>query len=367
MKTAVITRHAISNYGSLLQALATQQVLTDLGHECKIIDYIRADENYHNFEKTLLARKPGWNNNPIKRLVYLALRQGPCVSAGKRFELARSQYLSTTKLYTSLQELENDKPQADIYITGSDQVWGPVANGSYDSAYCLSFTSPEDKRISYAASFGHTDMTTELERYFTEQLSRYDKLAVREDSAVEMLRKMGLSACQVIDPTLLLDRDYWGRYLRPIKHKNYILIYQLHSDKRLGAYAKRVAKELGCRLIRVSASFHQISREGKLIYAPDPGSFLSYIRNARCMITDSFHGTAFAINFNTPFVEVLPNTNTGTRNMSILRLTGLEDRVLRDIDDTSLAGADIDFTHANEVIAQKRRESLDILREMLEA
>ena len=83
------------------------------------------------------------------------------------------------------------------------------------------------------------------------------------------------------------------------------------------------------------------------------------------MITDSFHGTAFAINFNTPFVEVLPNNNTGTRNMSILRLTGLSNRILKD-DDINLAMTTIDFSETNRILEKKREESIEILKHMLE-
>jgi len=171
---------------------------------------------------------------------------------------------------------------------------------------------------------------------------------------------------QVIDPTLLLDASFWNNYLSPIKIKNYVLVYQLHNDEKLGRYAKRVADEMNLPLIRISASFHQITREGKFVWCPEVGQFLSYIKNATCMITDSFHGTAFAINFNTPFVEVLPNNNTGTRNMSILRMTGLSDRILREDDDVSLAGQRVDFCYANERLKIEREKSLEILRSIIE-
>ena len=84
------------------------------------------------------------------------------------------------------------------------------------------------------------------------------------------------------------------------------------------------------------------------------------------MITDSFHGTAFAINFNTPFVEVLPNTNTGTRNMSILRMTGLSDRILTEGDDVALAKKPIDFRNANEILSTNRKNSISVLKSMIE-
>ncbi len=364
MKVSVITRHAIANYGSLLQAFATQKMLENLGHECEIVDYIRDDESYRQHEKTLLKQKKEWNNNPIKKALYLLMRQPESVKAGKRFEKERNELLNLSDRYTNPMALNNNPPAADIYMTGSDQVWGPVANGTYDDSYLLSFTA--GKKIAYAASFGHTEMTEELKDYYKKWLTKYNSIAVREDSAVEILKDMGINSFQVLDPTLLLDKEIWKEYLLPIKKKKYILAYQLHNDKKLGEYAKKVAKSKGLPLIRVSASFHQITREGKFKWCPKLGEFLSYVANAECMITDSFHGTAFAINFNTPFVEVLPNNKTGTRNMSILNLTKLTDRVLKDFNDTELANKEIDFSYANSVIEEQRRHSINVLKEMLE-
>ena len=93
MKIAVITRHAITNYGSLLQAFATQVTIEKLGYECEIINYIRKDESYKNHEKTLLKRKTEWNRNPIKKIVYLLLRQPESCLAGKKFECEQNKYL----------------------------------------------------------------------------------------------------------------------------------------------------------------------------------------------------------------------------------------------------------------------------------
>ena len=363
MKVSVITRHAIANYGSLLQAFATQKVLESLGHKCEIVDYIRDDESYRQHEKTLLKRKEEWNSNPIKRALYLLMRQPESIAAGKRFEKDRKELLNLSERYTNPETLKDNPPAADVYMTGSDQVWGPVANGTYDDAYCLSFA--EGKKVAFAASFGHTEMTDELKDYFKKWLAKYNSIAVREDSAVEILKEMGIETSQVLDPTLLLDKDYWKDYLLPIKKKNYVLVYQLHNDKKLGEYAKKVAKEKGLPLIRVSASYHQRIREGKFVWCPKLGEFLSYVNNAECMITDSFHGTAFAINFNTPFVEVLPNNKTGTRNLSILNLTKLTDRVLQDYNDTDLANKEIDFSYANSVIEEQRQHSINVLKEMI--
>ena len=115
MKVLIITRHAIINYGSLLQAMATQQLLKSIGWDCEIIDYIRSDENYHNQEKTLLKGKSLFSNNLLKRVAYLVLRQPESAMAGKRFAKMRKKYLNTTKLYSDIEQLQKNKPVADIY------------------------------------------------------------------------------------------------------------------------------------------------------------------------------------------------------------------------------------------------------------
>lgn len=364
MKVDVITRHAITNYGSLLQSLATQTVIEELGHECEIIDYIRKDESYYEHEKTLLKSKPKWNNNIVLKLAYLALRQPESILAGKKFEKQRESYLHLSRRYDSRESIKADAPIADVYMTGSDQVWGPTEDGTYDENYCLSFVEGT-KKIAYAASFGRTEMTEKVKDYFKKNLSDYSHIAVREDSAVSILKDFNIDAEQVLDPTLLFEKDFWLSYTKEVDCGKYILVYQLHNDKKLGEYAEKVAKEKGMKLIRISASFHQISRQGKFVWCPTIAEFLGYVKNAELMITDSFHGTAFAINFNTPFVEVLPNNKTGTRNMSILALTGLSDRILSD-ENADVANKETDFTFANRILREKRLESREILRKMIE-
>lgn len=366
MRIAVITRHAITNYGSLLQAFATQQVLENMGHTCEIIDYIREDEHYHNLEKTLVSQKDNWSNNPIKKIAYLAIRQPESLLSGRRFENEQRKWLHLTKRYTSIEQLTKDKPRADIYLTGSDQVWGPVANGTLDKSYFLAFTSEHDKRIAYAASFGRTDFSMENEKFYKETLKKYSHISVREDSALKIINSYGMDSVQVIDPTLLLDSKFWRKYTHAIKPSKYILLYQLHNDKRLGAYAKKVAAEMNLPLIRISPSLHQIIREGRLIWCPSIRTFLSYIMNATCMITDSFHGTAFAINFNIPFVEVLPNNGTTTRNISILKMTRLSEQILLNDNDIECAKRVIDFQNVNNILKHKRAESISILKRMIE-
>jgi len=367
MKIWMITRHAVSNYGSLLQTIALQKIINsmDENYECKVIDYIREDEHYKNLEKTLLKSKPQWNRNPFKKAIYLLIRQPESMFAGMHFENMRNKYLRLTKRYISEEELQIDDENVDIYVAGSDQVWGPVATGEYDSCYCLSFTN-RGKKISYAASFGKTKLTDEQKEVFKKYLGQYQHLSVREDSAVELLKEWGIEAKQVLDPTLLMDETMWRTFFVPIKKKNYILVYQLHRNENMDRYIKKVARETEYSIVRISASYHQVIRGGEFVYLPALGEFLSYIKNAKCMITDSFHGTAFAINFNTSFIEILPQNHTDGRNISILKMTGLESRILKDYDDLTLVDRKIDFSVANEILRRERAKSLEILRMMLE-
>lgn len=366
MKIAVITRHSIANYGSLLQAFATQQAIENLGHTCQVIDYIRHDECGIKLELTLVNGKKEWSSNPLKKLAYLAARLPESLYVQNKFEKERKKFLHLTKRYSSLKELTKDKPEADVYVTGSDQVWGPVAGNVHDDAYCLSFASKDAKRISYAASFGRSEMTNEVLAHYKAMLSTYAHVSVREESAVKLLSDLDISSKQVLDPTLLFDSSFWDNYLAPIKQKKYVLVYQLHNNKKLSDYAEKAAKEKGLPLIRISPYLHQCTRSGKFVWCPSVGRFLSYIKNAELVITDSFHGTAFSINFNTPFIEILPNNNTETRNISVLNLFNLSNRLLKDENDLSLVNAPIDFSFANEKLMATREESLQILKDLIE-
>lgn len=366
MDIKVITRHAPSNYGSLLQSIATIKIIERLGHKCKIIDYIRNDERGLKAITSPLKNKKEWSGNLIKRIAYILLRYPEESIAERKFDKMRLKYLKLTERCTNLNELS--KLNADIFMTGSDQVWGPTLNGKYDDAYFLSFVKCS-RRAAYAASFGRTEFTDNTKDEYKQFLSKYDAIAVREDSAVQLLKDMHINCLgQVLDPTLLLTGYEWQNF---IVNKNkikgeYILVYQLHNNPALNNYAIKLSSRLGLPLYRVSPTLHQIRRGGKFLYLPDLGDFLSYIKDCTYFITDSFHGTAFALNFNKQFIEILPNNKTGSRNQSILRLTGLENRIIQNFDDFSLINDEIDYDKVNSIIENERRKSILLLKDLLQ-
>lgn len=200
-------------------------------------------------------------------------------------------------------------------------------------------------------------------------LLSYDKIAVREDSAVSLLNSWGLSNCvgQVLDPTLLLTGDQWRSFggLEQTIIKPYVLVYQLHNDYRLSDYAKKIAQKKNMELVRVNPFLHQVGRGGRFICCPDVREFLRLLNNSSMIVTDSFHGTCFAINLNKQFVEVLPNNATGTRNQSILKLTGLSDRIVSDYTYYNVAANHIDYAPVNRILDREREKSINILKELL--
>lgn len=370
MDIKVITRHAPSNYGSLLQSIATIKVIERMGHHCEIIDYQRLDERGLLGVLSQLECKQGYSN-PLKKMAYILVRYPIEKYAQMRFDHMRRKYLKMTPRCSSHEDLE--RLTADAFLTGSDQVWGPMMNGHYDSAYFLQFVSKGVPKLAYAGSFGKTKFDEEVIRQYKKMLAQYDKIAVRENSAVTLMEDWGLKNCigQVLDPTLLLKAQEWKEQLvkesdsRKYSGQKYILVYQIHNDSHLSEYAKCLAKYKGLELKRVNPMLHQCLRGGTFVCCPDLGEFLALIDNALCIVTDSFHGTCFAINFGKQFIEILPNNATGTRNQSILTLTGLGDRILQNFNDYSLIDDVIDYKRVHEIIDREREQSLQTLKGML--
>lgn len=370
MNVKVITRHGPSNYGSVLQSIATIAVMDKLGVDCEIIDYQRPDERGLAGVLTQLKAKQVFDN-PLKRLAYIAIRYPIEKYAQVRFDRMRKRYLKMTPRCSSHDDLKS--LSADAFMTGSDQVWGPMMNGSYDSAYFLQFVGANACKLAYAASFGKTKFDAATVADYRQMLAGYDKIAVRENSAVSLFHDWGLNNCigQVLDPTLLLSKEEWTKLLineseyKKYADKKYILVYQIHNDPKLSDYAKRIAKHTGLKLLRVNPFFHHVTRGGKFICCPDLSEFLALIDNAACIITDSFHGTCFAINFGKQFIEILPNNATGTRNQSILDLTGLSNRILIDTNDYSLINKSIEYDRVQKVLETERAKSKSLMKGML--
>lgn len=365
MNVKVITRHAPVNYGSLLQSIATVKALENLGAQCEIIDYQRPDEMGLLAVLTDLHKKANWNSCFLKRLAYIVLRYPEGKLGELFFKKMRNKYLKKTQLITNYEDLK--KLEADVFLTGSDQVWGPMQNGKYDQAYFLAFVPHNIKKVAYAASFGKANFEKDVVDKYKKLLSSYAGITVRENRADDLLHEWNISSLgQVLDPTLLLKGDVWSKFIKKEIKGRFVLVYEIHNNHILDDYALRFSKHVGLPLIRVSAILHQINRGGRFIYMPDVSEFLAYVKNCSYLITDSFHGTAFGLNFNKQIIEIMPNNATGSRNLSILQLTKLTDRIVTDYSDFSLADKAIDYSKVNAILDQEREKSILKLKQLLE-
>lgn len=370
MKIDVITRHSVPNYGSLLQTYATQRAIENLGHTSEIIDYTRYEERYENLAKTLIKGKK-WDKNFILRTIYKMIQTPNYAKMYKRFAEYRKDFLNETKVtYGSLEELKENTPEADIYCSGSDQIWGKIGTVEYDEAYFLEFADKNKKCISYASSLGKTEVSKELDSNLERLLKKYTQILVRENTAKDILLKKNLTNVeQVLDPTFLLTQTEWKEVANKSKLKKkekYILIYQLHDNKDFDNYAKEFAKRKGMKLLRISPSLYHIVRSGKLVYLPTQYEFLSYFENAEYVLTDSFHATVFSIIFNKKFIDVLPENKTGTRIESILEILSIDNRILKDYNDFELIEKSIEYELVNKEIEEERIKSIDLLRKAIE-
>lgn len=361
---AFLTRHTVSNYGSLLQTYATQTAIENLGYNAVCINYYRSDEKPKRIVNTLLQCS-SWNKNILTRLIYMITQKPVYAFSGKRFEKYRRIIKLTDREYNCEQDLIDNCPDADVFLTGSDQVWNTITCDKIDPVFFMSFLKDEQKRVAYGASFGGSSVKDEDKALMSTLIKKYDAVTVRENSGLKILQELGINGAQVLDPTFLLTKSEWEEFIPKRKpDEKYVLVYQLHPNKKFVKYAKAFAKSKGLKLLRVSSCFHHVVRSGKFVCCPAVEEFLWYIKNAEYFLTDSFHGTAFAIGLNTQFVDVLPKSYS-ERISSILELIGYENRILKDYNDFDIANEKIDYKKVNEIIENERRKSCEILEAML--
>lgn len=358
MKIKTITCHDVYNYGASLQAFALLHFLQSKGHDVEIIDY---KPYYIDFPyKISLFVPPG---SPIKkftdksviiRFLYSLKRfiwYLPSWKRKKAFDRFTKHYLKRTRKYNSFKDLQDEIPEADMYIVGSDQVWNSVTmlNG-IDPAFYLRFVPDSKKKISYAASFGATSISKEHTSEILDWLRKLDAISVRERAGVDMLKERGIEGKHVCDPVFLLSEKEWRTSLHISDNKEkYVLIYNLTTiDQKLVSDAKRTSKQLGVKLISVSPM--KIPEADENLCNVGPETFVSLIFNASYVFTNSFHATAFSIVSYRQFCTYnYHSASNSSRMYSVLEEMGLLERLnISDIE--KVLDKPIDYSTKAEVI-----------------
>lgn len=356
MKIEVITLFGVWNYGSVLQALATQSFFEELGHEVEFINYRRRP--YHSVGGFIhdVCKDDSGLKSLLKPIVYLPSVLRWQVVFG---EFCKKFLHISKQVFTTPDDLHRNVPKADIYCTGSDQVWNSTLNGGVLPQFFLDFAPAGSRCISFSASFGKD----ELDEWEIEEtrrlLSRYDYITCRESSGVDICHGLGMDRVhQVLDPTLLLHRDYWQRFVgnRPVKQK-YLLVYQLHKEEGMDVYIRELSRRRGLKIVRVCYRYDECRKLGYPMLIPSVVELLTAICHADLVVTDSFHGTAFSTNFQKDFISIVPAHQFGGRINSLLSLTGLQRRAVSRFDDFSPMDNVIDWKQVDEVYDRERRET----------
>lgn len=386
MKIGIITFwESNDNYGQLLQCWALQQQLIKMGHEPFLIRY--------SMRNRIQLKKPIGIRLLKAILVYPLLKKVFVILHKRRerkvrknmeqknrmrdFDAFRRRYITCgTIIYNSLADLQQNPPEADCYITGSDQVWAQLLDNAENEVFFLNFGKTSVRRIAYAPSFSMVDYPNRLLTPLKNNLQRFDYLSVREMDGVKICRNAGRKVTKVVDPTLLLSRQEYLPLLLEQHHKTpYVYVYSLNISSPLEIRweeLSQLAKYQGKDMIVTTASGYIAGRElfehVNYAYATIP-QWLTYIRYADIVVTSSFHGIVFCILLETPFVYVPLKGKYASGNNRIFDLledVGLEKRILTDeVSYPDIFSFPINWETVEYRLCQLREDSIYFLQDAL--
>lgn len=362
MQIGLITIYHVPNYGSVLQTFATQKVLEQMGHVCHVINY-RYPNEWHYAHG---AKRPSRFRELIKKL---GLR--PYHRKEKYLNIFKKRHFNFSRSYSSFFELMNESWNSyDTIVVGSDQVWNPrFLKG--DKTFLLSFVPNGKRRISIASSFAQNELPSEFVPLFRDELSRFDAISVREQNGVDIIHNQ-LHIDKVVfvclDPTLLLGKDEWKRIVPRSSFKKkrpYILVYLLQYAFNPTPYFWEVVRhykeKMNCDVIVLSGYNKRVAENlGDVLDKSDAKvpEFIDLFDNADLVITSSFHGTAFAINFSRPLLSIVPDNISDDRQSSFLNAVGACGSITKIGSDMSILNPNYDTVKVENRLKEMRMKSL---------
>lgn len=358
-KTATITWITYNNFGTLLQAYALQQVIQSLGYENKIID------------DSLILKKANQLSfiDNIKKIILLILnkRHFKYNSYQKKsqrlFNEFRMNYLNID--HDSIDNISN---KYECFIVGSDQIWSPL---NFNPYYYANFTNR--KKISYAPSIGISHYPEELKGRIKELLSSYSAISTREVTGAQILGSLtGKEIDVVADPTLLLSSSEWNKIT---ENKNpfgtkYILCYLLTYNPIYLQYVKHKASIENKKIV-IFSNLKETKKFADIYYPAGPKEFLTAIKYADKIYTDSFHATIFSIIFEKDFLTFKrfkndSHINQNSRLINLFELAEINDRFISEYDFDNLNKLkELDFEHIKNKLSIYKEHSLLYLTKAL--
>lgn len=321
--------HRVLNYGSALQAFATQWVLKTLGYDSEIIDY----------EYKAPVEKFTFKLRVVYALVYIRdlFRGFPKKRKKSRFEKFYSEYFTLTDKRYTADSIVVSPPEFDVYMSGSDQVWNPRFAGN-DVNFMLAFAPKDKLKLSFASSFATDIIDNEHRNLYAPYLSRFDAISVREQTGIAIVKDLtGKESTVCCDPTLLLSQDIISKLSSQsaitVGYK-YVLVYGLYYMFNPYPYlyeiVNYVSDKLKCRVVYLEGRNADLfKRNAKVVSDAGPCEFLWLFEHAEFVVTTSFHGTAFSLLYEKPFFSVVDNSvTTDSRITSLCKLTGAERSII---------------------------------------
>lgn len=357
MKIGIITYHRPLNFGATLQTVGLSKKINDLGGDVEIIDYRNdfQEKSIKNIKyKTAVGTK-----NKLKSILFSKVNNE---KARKFKKFIESNTVLSKEVYDQT-NINNCNNMYDTFISGSDQIWNLNLNGC-DYNYFLKFVSDDNKKLSYASSFGYDEVPEEYKTETIKYLKKYKTLTTREIQGKNIIEKLtGKDAIVTLDPTLLLNKEEWLKLAKAPKFElpeRYILLYTVSPTKEDFKIARKLSKKMKMQVILINYNMKYVFGM-KNCFDLGPEEFLYLFNKATYIITNSFHGTAFSINFNKDFlVRLSTKANNGnSRIKSIIEKMNLEDRYV-DLENIKTI-THIDWKEVNSRLETERQESINIL------
>jgi hypothetical protein len=380
----LVLSYKTTNYGSQLQAYATQYVIEKMGYATKIITYVGMPSLaskivgpgfftslYYSFLAKRKRRKTRIDISDEKYKQNNALRK-------KISEKFINDRLKNIRYYSKYSELVEDASQMAAVLIGSDQKWGP--GFCYNRLSTLDFVPNGVRRISYATSLGVSEYPMYCRKLSKKMWEKIDCLSVREKQGAELIKEIcgAIPVEVVVDPTYLITKNEWKELVpfRQMENEDYVFCYFLGNDDEEKNCAKRFAEKKGLKVISIMSNESFTEKDNwyadKVVMGASPEDFINWIRGASYIFTDSFHGLAFSvINEKQFYIFYRKRDDTrlsrNSRIDNILNLWGIEDRLIIDmsINWNHYLNKEIDYQKVREVVLSEREKSLNFLRKSL--
>ena len=383
-KTAIASCYYVHNYGSMLQAYATQMALDKIGVENETIDIsgfnseIKKKKLLYFIKASLtsdiLLSKFGMAKTVLKKKLSTGSYAESVRVRDKKFEEFKNNHIRFSPRYDSKQSLtESCRNNYSVVVVGSDQLWLP-GNISADY-FTLNFVPDEVKRVSYSTSFGQAELPKGMQEKAKAFLERIDCISVREKSGQKLISELtGREAEVVCDPTMLFTGEEWMSIQteEPLYDQPYILCYFLGNNPCQREFVKRLKEHTGCKIVALLHLDEYIkSDEGYADITPydvGPAEFLNLVRNAQYVCSDSFHCAVFSILYKKEFFSFrryARNTgySTNSRLDTLFELVQISGRILNGDENVQDVIADkIDFNKAHSLLENAREKSYEFLR-----